>query len=203
VSAVSFMDALAKAGDVDAIDLYINSPGGDVFDGTAIYNQLARHKAHVVVHIDGIAASIASIVAMAGDTIKIADNGMMMVHNPWVMTAGNAAELRKQADVLDQVATTMVGTYVARTKQTPEYVAMLMAAESWLTSDDAVAAGFADAKSDAVKMAANYDLSRFKNVPKQLLAVVGNTPQPERVLSLEERIANQFLFLQQLRERRK
>lgn len=168
VSAKQFVEDLKGIGKVDTINVFINSPGGDVFDGVTIYNALKRNSAEIAVHIDGLAASIASIIAMAGDSITIADNGMMMIHQPWTFAMGNAAEMRKQADVLDQVAGTLISTYVSRTGADEAKVKALMDAETWFNADDAVKEGFADKKSDPVKMAAHFDLSRFKNAPKKL-----------------------------------
>lgn len=100
-SAAGFRDALKSLGDVKNINLHINSPGGSVFEGIAIYNMLKQNPAHVNVYVDGLAASIASVIAMSGDAIFMPSNAMMMIHNPWTMAVGNAEELRKQADGLD------------------------------------------------------------------------------------------------------
>lgn len=113
-------DALTVVKDINALDveninLRINSPGGSVFDGMAIFNALLNHKATVSTHIDGVAASIASVIALAGDDIVMAENAMFMIHNPWTLTAGSSAELRKEADVLDQVKETILNTYASRT----------------------------------------------------------------------------------------
>lgn len=143
------------------INLRINSPGGMVFDGMAIYNALARHPAEVTTHIDGIAASIASVIALAGKRVLIAENAMMMIHNPWSIAAGDSAEFRKQADVLDQIKETIINTYVTRTSMERAEVAQLMDAETWFTAADAVARKFADETVAGVKAAACFDLSSF------------------------------------------
>ena len=102
-SANAFRDALAAHPNVTQIDLYINSYGGSVFEGTAIYNQLRRHPAHKTVYVDGFACSIASVIAMAGDEVVMPRNTLMMIHNMWMGAVGNAAELRKAADDLDVI----------------------------------------------------------------------------------------------------
>ena len=111
MSAKTFNDELNKLGKVDTINLRINSPGGSVFDGVAIYNTLKRHPARLEVDVDGIAASIASVIAMAGDEIRMAANSMMMIHDPYGMSMGNSDEMRKTADLLDQIKGTIVVNY--------------------------------------------------------------------------------------------
>ena len=149
-----------------SITLRVNSPGGDVFDGIAIYNALRNHPATVTTQVDGLAASIASIIAMAGDTITIAKNAFFMVHNAWAMTAGNAAEMRKMADTLDKIDATLVKTYTDRTGQTQRNVRQMMTDETWLGADEAVELGFADKVADEPGAKAAFDLSKFRNVPK-------------------------------------
>lgn len=162
ITAKKFAEDLKALGDLTKITLRINSPGGDVFDGNAIYNILKQHKARVEVFVDGLAASIASIVAMAGDEITIAENAMMMVHAPWTFAMGNADDLRKTIDMLDKVAETIVVTYSRRTKKDEKEIKDLMAAETWMTADEAIANGFADKTAEANQIAAHFDLSKFK-----------------------------------------
>jgi HK97 family phage major capsid protein len=171
ISARQFAADLVALGDgIKTITLRINSPGGDTFDGNAIYNILKQHKAKKVVYIDGLAASIASVIAMVGDEIYIADNAMMMVHNPWTFAMGYADDLRKAAEMLDKVAGTIVTTYAKRTKLDDTKIQELMDAETWMNADEAVANGFADSITEAIPIAAHADLSRFKyrNLPTQM-----------------------------------
>ena len=167
VSARQFAKDLRDLGDLDQINLKINSPGGNVFDGNAIYNLLKQHKARVIVSIDGLAASIASVVAMAGDEITIAENALMMVHNAWGFAIGNAKELREVADTLDKVNDTIVATYLNRTRKEEAEIRRLMDAETWMSATEAIEHGFADKTTAALEMAA-FDMSRFKyrNIPK-------------------------------------
>lgn len=168
VTAKGFAQTLKTIGDVKAINLKINSPGGDVFDGIAIYNNLVQHSAKVNVFIDGLAASIASVIAMAGDTITIAENGMMMIHNPWTIALGDANHLRASAEVLDKIKATMLSTYSKRAGISEGDVSKIMDAETWYTGQEAVDAGFADAIQfvKSAEPAALFDLSVFKNAPK-------------------------------------
>lgn len=136
------------------IDVNINSAGGDVFAGLAIYNILANHKAKVHVHINGLAASIASVIAMAGDEISIAENAFVMIHNPWVMAIGESNDLRKTADEMDKVKASLVKTYVARTGKDEADIIEMMDAETWLDADEAIEHGFADRMVAAKKIAA-------------------------------------------------
>ena len=132
VTAKGFNDELKALGDISEINVRLNSGGGNVFDGIAIYNTLKNHKAKVNIHIDGLAASIASIVAMAGDTISMAKNGFMMIHDPWIMTAGTAQDLRKTADTIDGVREQLLDTYIRRTGGDREQISDMMSAETWM-----------------------------------------------------------------------
>jgi ATP-dependent Clp protease, protease subunit len=162
LSAKQFADDLKRLGALDEIILRLNSPGGDVFDGIAIYNTLKANPARVVVYIDGLAASIASVIAMAGDEIHIADNAMMMIHPAWGLAIGNSEEMRKTADMLDKVDASIVATYVKRTGMEEEKVKALMADETWMTAREALDYGFVDDITDALEIAAHFDMDRFK-----------------------------------------
>jgi len=161
-------DSLKAAGSVETINLRINSPGGDVFDGVSIYNQLKRHPARVEVDIDGVCASIATIVAMAGDKIRMAANGSFMIHEPYGGATGSAADLRRRADLLDQTRENILDTYVARTKADRVRLSDMMEAETWMRAGDALDLGFVDEVTDEIEMAACFDLSLFKNPPSNL-----------------------------------
>jgi len=169
ISAKQFAKDIKELGDIEKITVRLNSPGGDVFEGNAIYNILKQHKARVIVFIDGLAASIASVVAMAGDEIYIADNAMMMIHNAWGFVMGYASDMRKAADMLDKVDGSIVTTYMKRTKLDEQKIKDLMVAETWMNSKEALENGFVDEITDALEVAAYFDLSKFKyrNVPKR------------------------------------
>lgn len=173
VSASGFQKDLKGLGEVDTINLHINSPGGSVFDGIAIYQMLVQHKAKINVYIDGLAASIASVIAMAGDNIYIPKNAMLMVHNPWTMAVGNASELRKQADDLDKIGQSMQESYLSKTsgKLDQETLQKLLDDETWLSADDAVTYGFADEVLEENRAAACVSkelFAKYRNVPKDL-----------------------------------
>jgi len=152
--------------DAKKINLRINSPGGDVFDGIAIYNDLLEHPAEVRVSITGIAASAASLIAMAGDRIEIGKNAFIMIHNAWGVCVGSNAEMTAFAEVLAEIDTALAETYVARTGLKESEVKAMMAAETWLKGEAAVAKKFADATGeDDTGASARFDLSLFRNAP--------------------------------------
>jgi ATP-dependent Clp protease protease subunit len=143
VSAQAFVREL-RGITASTIHLRINSPGGSVFAGRAMETALREHKARVVVHIDGLAASAATFVAMAGDEIVIAQGAMFMIHKAWTWTWGNADDLKATADLLDKIDGTLVQTYAKRTGQAEQQVSDWMAAETWFTAQEALDAGFVD-----------------------------------------------------------
>lgn len=145
VSARQFATDLRALGDVATINLRLNSYGGDVFDGLAIYRLLADHKATVIAHVDGIAASIASVIAMAGDEIRIAEAGEIMIHDAWGVSIGPAAEMRTMADRLEAVSASIADVYVARTGNSKDQVQAWMLAETTFQSADALKHSFATA----------------------------------------------------------
>ena len=149
-SANAFRDALAAHPNVTQIDLYINSYGGSVFEGTAIYNQLRRHPAHKTVYVDGFACSIASVIAMAGDEVVMPRNTLMMIHNMWMGAVGNATELRKAADDLDVINAAGRQAYLEKAGEKLDETALtdMMDAETWLTAEQCIQYGLADRFSD-------------------------------------------------------
>jgi ATP-dependent protease ClpP protease subunit len=158
VSAKSFLDNLSALGDVDAITLRVNSPGGDVFDGVAIHNALKNHKAKVTAQIDGIAASAASFVVMAADRIVMPSNSFMLIHGASGFVWGKADDARALADDLDRIDKSLTATYVARAKSTTEKVKALMKEDRLMDADEAKSWGFADEVTEPVKMAAKFSL---------------------------------------------
>lgn len=143
------------------ITCYINSPGGSVFDALAIYNALRANGAEITTKVMGVAASAASLIAMAGDKIIMPENTFMMIHNPMVGAYGNAEEMRDMADVLDKIAASLIGVYVARTGLSEADVKALLDDETWLNAADAVEKGFATEMEVALKIAASFDLERL------------------------------------------
>ena len=164
VSAQSVVDQIRNL-DASEINVRLNSRGGMVFEGIAIYNALRLHKANIHVTIEGLAASIASVIAMAGDTVTIAENAMIMIHNPYGWAQGDAEAMRKTAEVMDKIADSIAVSYTARTGKTIEDMKALMESETWFTAQEALAIGLVDQVDEPVKAAAHFDLSRFTNAP--------------------------------------
>ena len=144
VTPAAFQRDLAALGQIEQLDVFINSPGGSVFAGFTIYNILKRNEANITVHVDGIAASAASIVAMSGDRIIMPQNSTMMVHEAWGVGVGNKASLRELADMLDRVDGQLAGIYAARTGKDIDVISKWMQEEHWMSGDEALADGFCD-----------------------------------------------------------
>lgn len=205
ISADSFKSELKALGSVKQINVHINSDGGDVFEGKAIYTQLAQHPAKVVVYVDGLAASIASLIAMAGDEIQMAEGAFMMVHKAWGVAVGNDDEMMKTAKLLRTVTDTIIDTYASRTgdKCSRDEIAQLVGDETWLTAKDAVDKGFADKMAAPVRAAAaavrdicGLDgsvipaVARFKNTPRQLLPTPNRLKAQKILENLDKKLAN-------------
>lgn len=171
----------------DTIHVRINSPGGNVFDGVTIYNALREHPAKIITHIDGLAASMASVVALAGDEVRMASNGFFMVHDPMTIAIGTAAELRKDADTLEKIGGSLQETYRARTGATNAEVRAWMEEETWFSAEEALEAGFIDSiigeeRDSELGAAALFDLSVFAHTPKELLRAGERHEPTEREL---------------------
>jgi ATP-dependent Clp protease protease subunit len=185
VTAKQFADDLKKIGAVQTIDLRINSDGGVVTDARAMYNLLVEHKAKVITHIDGIAASAASFLAMAGEEIEIAEGGFFMIHNARMMAFGEAEDFERAATVLRTVNDTIRETYAARTGQTAEKLKKWMDAETWFTGSEAVQHGFATRIVENMKVAASlHRADQFVNIPAVL------RPRRTAALALINRVGN-------------
>lgn len=143
MSNVLLSKKLEELGDVSVIDVYINSYGGEVAEGLAIYNALKRHKAKIRTHVDGFACSIASVIFMAGDERIMPSTSCLMIHNPWTVTAGNAKELRKQAEDLDVIGECSINAYMEHVNISEDELKELLDNETWLSSKEAVEKGFA------------------------------------------------------------
>lgn len=171
ISAKEFVRDL-RAVSAPLINLHVNSPGGDVFDGVAIYNSLKQHKAAVHVFIDGIAASSASFIAQAGDRVVMAPSATMMIHEPYGLAMGDAGTMAKMAGTLDKVGDTIASIYAERAGGTEAEWRQRMQAETWYRAQEAVSAGLADEMSSSMapaNMAPRlFNLSKFRNVPEWL-----------------------------------
>lgn len=177
VTPKQFKADLDALGEISQLNIYINSGGGDVFAGQAIHSMLKRHSAEKVVYVDGLAASIASVIAMAGDKIIMPSNAMLMIHNPWTIAMGNAADFRKMADDLDQIGKSIIAVYREKSGMSDEEIMILMDGETWLTAENAVSYGLADQIEKEKKLAASMtngtlffngiqvEAGKFKHLP--------------------------------------
>lgn len=154
-----------------ALELRINSPGGDVFDARAMKAALEDFDGKITAYVDGLSASAASFIMMAADEIVMADGGFVMIHNAWGLTIGNAEDHRTQAQLLDKVDASIVADYVNRTGASEKQVRQWMADETWFTAQEAVDAGFANrvAETPAKASAQAYNLTAYANAPAALI----------------------------------
>lgn len=174
--AKSFAEQMANVSTAN-IHVRINSPGGNVLDGIAIYNTLKDHDAHVITEVDALAASIASIIMLAGDERRIADNAMVMIHNASTIAVGDAATFRRTADLLDKWNDTLIDTYVRNTGNEFGQVKDWMNEETWFGAEEAKEHGFVTAVSENVAVAAHwFDKTRFRNAPENVFKNM--TPEP-------------------------
>ena len=196
VTAASFVQEVAAI-KADALTVRINSYGGSVTDGIAIHNAIKRHPATVTVAIDGLAASIASLIAMAGDEVQMAENAMLMIHAPWGGVSGNAVDLRAYADMLDAWSQSMSTSYASKSGKSADEMLALMqdGKDHWYTAADAQAQGFADtvvsASPESASAMASFDLSRFASAPvalakPQLTAAAAAFPVAKATSNLEQ-----------------
>jgi len=175
VTAKKFQEELAAIKSKQ-IELHINSPGGQVFEGVTIYNLLKQHEASITTYIDGLAASIASVIALAGDKVVMAANALFMIHNPSGMVLGTSADMRKMADVLDKIRSTMSGVYSGKSGLNEDEINKLLDDETWMTADEAKLAGFVDEIAEEMDLAACAKFipvmakAGFKHIPKQINA---------------------------------
>jgi len=180
-----------KLGSDDELKVRINSPGGQFFEGITIHNFLRTLKAKVNVRIDGVAASAASIIAMAGDLVEMPQNAMMFIHNPWMWAAGDARAMRRAADDLDQMAQSSISTYLRKIgdKLERSKLVEMLDAETWLSAEESVKFGLADVVDEPVKAAAlaRFDFSKYGlPVPSAIAkAIIGDT---SRILSQRQKI---------------
>lgn len=181
VSSITFKNELDALGEgIETINLYINSPGGSVFETMAIIAMLQRHPAEIISHIDALAASCASVLPMISKRIIMYNNSMMMIHNAWTYAWGNANELRKAADDIERINQSMIQFYLDRAgdKLDADTLKQLLDAETWLTAEEAMNYGLCDEIISANNAAACIDekwSKKYQNVPSQLL-------QPQQVM---------------------
>lgn len=179
VAPESFVKAVYAVDKDATIHLRINSPGGSVFAARAMEQALRDHKGKVIVHIDGLAASAATFIAMAGDEVIMAKGAMFMIHKAWTGMWGNANDLRKEADLLDKIDGTLADTYASKTGKDLRQISAWMAEETWFTADEALEHGFATSIAEAEAKASVWNLSAYDKAPKPQSASEQPNPQPE------------------------
>jgi ATP-dependent Clp endopeptidase proteolytic subunit ClpP len=202
VTARQFVSDLQALGNVTHISLHINSPGGDVFEGIAIFNALKHHGAAITVHIDGIAASMASVIAMVGDPVIMPENTMMMIHKPWGFAGGDANDMRDYADLLDKMESVLIPAYANKTGKSTEEIAAMLEEETWMSGTECVAHGFADQTTPSLQAMAciqSQRIEEFEKMPNSIRNMItprnanprepvkpGDTQQPAPVQTLDE-----------------
>jgi ATP-dependent Clp protease protease subunit len=191
VTAKDFYADLRALGGIETLNIRINSFGGEVFEGLAIYRHLAEHGAKKIVHVDGIAASIASVIAMAGDEIRVAEAGRVMIHDASGMAWGTAEQVREVAERLESITGSITDIYVARTSVSRDKLRGWMQAETWFTAAEAVEAGLATAVAENVRVAASaFDPMKHRHIRKPPAGLAPPPPRPERD-SFAARLASQ------------
>jgi ATP-dependent Clp endopeptidase proteolytic subunit ClpP len=174
IQALDIIKEIAGEGD---IDVHINSGGGSVSQGIAIYNSLKQHPGQVNVYVDGLAASIASVITLAGDTVTMAEGSLLMVHLPWTQIAGNAEDLRKEAEVLDQHKETLIDIYASNSSLARDEIEAMLSKETWLTAEEAFELGLITTIAGELKQAASVNIDSFNNAPNELLDILNLEPE--------------------------
>lgn len=174
-----------KAIDTPKITVSINSPGGAVFDALPIYNALIRHDAEITTRVEGLAASAASVITMAGDRVVMPENAFLMIHNPWSFSIGDANEMRQQADLLDKVSASLISTYRNKTGMEDIEIAAMLDAETWLSAEEAVEFGFADEIEPGMQAVACVGIERMPANVQAALGVTGEEGEDEEEVTAE------------------
>ncbi len=195
-SAKNFIEEVKNIGKKD-ITLRINSVGGSVFDGLAIYNTLRSHQGYVNIKIEGLAASISTVIAMAGDNIEMAENGFFMIHNPFGQSAGEAVDMRKTADLLDKIKNEIIEIYQRQTKLPYDVLSEMMDKETWLSSQEAQELGFINDITEPLKVAAKYNLSKFTNVNEKEVMDILTLSNNKKLFKMTEELKTWFNSLKE------
>lgn len=209
VTAKQFVSDLQALGEVKHINLHINSPGGSIFEGIAIFNALKYHPASITVHIDGVAASMASVIAMVGNPVIMPANSFMMIHKPWAVAGGDADDMRDFAELLDKTEAVLIPAYAAKTGLTREVIAGMLKEETWMDGTQCVSLGFADQLIPAVQTMARIDSKRieeYENMPENLRNMLtppqnSLTNAPAQTGMSEAGLREQFMEEQRVRAR--
>lgn len=193
ITAKMVSDALKDFGPIDQLDVRINSMGGSVFEGVSIYNRLKQSKAKVTTYVDGLAASIASIIAMAGDEIVLSEGTVMMIHSPMGFTFGNQQDHENTIEILDTIEEEMIGIYSRRTEMSRSEIRKMLKEETWMGAEEAIEMGFGTTISEDAQMVAcskealKYFSKHFKNMPKEKI-VTDKDIVKQRIASINNKI---------------
>lgn len=179
VSAMAVIEAISQVGDAETLHVYINSPGGDVFEGRAIMAAIGRFQGNTVAHIDSLCASAATSIALACNEVRMSEGAFFMIHNASGMVWGDKSAMRETADLLEKVEGSIVGDYTKKTGKDDEQVRKWMDAETWFTAAEAKAEGFVDSITTTDAKAKNtWNLAAFGNAPAALKPPPGQEPTP-------------------------
>ncbi|WP_081876060.1 ClpP-like prohead protease/major capsid protein fusion protein [Pantoea sp. NGS-ED-1003] len=211
VSAKQFISDLLALGEIKHINLHINSPGGSIFEGIAIFNALKYHPAAITVHVDGVAASMASVIAMVGNPVIMPANSFMMIHKPWAVAGGDADDMRDFAELLDKTEAVLIPAYAAKTGLAHEVIAGMLKEETWMDGTQCVSLGFADQLVPAVQAMARIDSKRigeYEKMPENLRNMITPPqnsltpdPAPPQAGVNEAGLREQFIEEQRVRAR--
>ena len=190
VSAIEFTNQLRQLRGAPRLDIRINSGGGGVFDGFAIANAIAAFPGETVAFVDGLAASMASVIAVSADRTVIAENGFMMIHNPFGLEIGDSDAMRNKADMLDQITDQLIRTYENKTGESPGQISDWMNAETWFNAQSAIEHGFADEIGLSIDVAAKIDIRRFSNMPEDAKSFIKPEEGESFLAALNREIAN-------------
>jgi len=198
ITAKSFLQDLKDLKGKD-ITLHINSTGGDVFEGQAIYTALKNYTGKVTAKIEGLAASMATVIALAADTIEMTSNSLFMIHSPMSNVFGNKSQMRRQVNALEKVESTMLNVYSKRTGLDEEKISFMLEAETWLSAEEAKEMGFVDSISGKMEIVAKYDMSGFENkTAEDILTTFGNEEIKTESKMNEETMKNWFTEIKNL-----
>jgi ATP-dependent Clp protease protease subunit len=198
VTAKSFLEDLKDLKGKD-ITVHINSTGGDVFQGQAIYTALKNYTGKVTVKIEGLAASMATVIALAADKIEMTANSLFMIHSPMSNVFGNKSQMRKQINALEKVEATMLNVYSKKTNLSEEKIALMLDTETWLSADEALEFGFVDEVIGRVSVIAKYDMSGFKNKSADDILTTFNKGQQKTENKMDEQtMTNWFTEIKNL-----
>ncbi len=198
ITAKSFLQDLKDLKGKD-ITLHINSTGGDVFEGQAIYTALKNYTGKVTAKIEGLAASMATVIALAADSIEMTSNSLFMIHSPMSNVFGNKSQMRRQINALEKVEATMINVYSKRSNLDEEKISFMMDAETWLSADEAKEMGFVDSVAGKMDIVAKYDMSGFENkTAEDILTTFGNEEIKTEGKMNEETMKNWFTEIKSL-----